>query len=78
MRLLRDDDAFPERAITITAVFWIAIIWAGVCIAPALVAIRTLTAANIPVPQSLYQALAQLEHGAFINGSRSEGPKHPS
>jgi hypothetical protein len=41
-------------------------------------AIRTLMAANIPVPQALYQALAQLEHGAFANGSRSEGPKHPS
>jgi hypothetical protein len=41
-------------------------------------AIRTLTAANIPVPAALYQALAQLEAGAFTNGSRREGLKHPS
>jgi hypothetical protein len=38
MRLVRDDDAFRGRAITITAVIWIAIIWAGVYIAHALVA----------------------------------------
>ena len=38
-------------------------------------AIRELQAANIPVPQALYAALAQLQAGAFQ--SRPEDPGRP-
>ena len=35
-------------------------------------AIRELQAANIPVPQALYAALAQLQAGAFQSKSREQ------